>query len=47
MIAFNQKKKKKGKNNNLKTQNQKVWSMKFNSILLIFYTGMHQPKIEF
>ena len=45
MIAFNNKKK--GGEKNLKTQNQKVWSVKFNSILFIFCRGMHQPKVEF
>ena len=39
--------KKKKKYNNLKTQNQKVWSMKYNLILFIFCRGMHQPKVEF
>ena len=34
-------------NNYLKTQNQKVWSVKFNSILFIFCSGMHQLKVEF
>ena len=48
MIAFDNN----NNNNNkgkiyLKTQNQKVWSMKFNSILFIFYSGMHQLKVEF
>ena len=50
MIAFNNQRKEKEKEkviNNLKIQNQKVWSMKYNSILFIFCRGMHQLKVEF
>ena len=46
MIAFDNQRKEK-KNNNLKIQNQKVWSVKYNLILFIFGRGMHQPKVEF
>ena len=46
MIAFDNQRKEK-KNNNLKTQNQKVWSVKYNLILFIFCRGMHQPKVQF
>ena len=34
MIAFDNQRKEK-KNNNLKTQNQKVWSVKYNLIIFI------------
>ena len=47
MIAFSNPKKEKKKKNNLKIQNQKVWSVKFNSVIFIFCRGMHQPKVEF
>ena len=46
MIVFDNQRKEK-KNNNLKTQNQKVWSVKYKLILFIFCRGMHQPKVQF